>query len=107
MQTPDLSFDSYIRETITGYDPSKRKVVKYLNEISSVQNKIINIDPNSLRIVYTNETGSMESFDFSEFAQVSITPEFCNSYLSRKCSDQEFSNFLKIFKIFCNPSGMD
>lgn len=107
LQTPDLSFDSYIRETITGYDPSKRKVVKHLGEIASVQNKIINIDPNSLRIVYTNETGSMESFDFSEFAQVSITPEFCNSYLSRKCSDQEFSNFLKIFKIFCNPSGMD
>ena len=106
--TVNLSYDSYIKETLTGYDSAKRKVIKPLTEISGIQNKIINIDLPSLSLIYSNELGELCRFPLNELSYLKIDEAFAQDFLSIKASNPRFIDFLKILKQFgCNFSGMN
>lgn len=106
--TVSLSYDSYIKETLTGYDSSKRKVIKPLNEILDIQNKIINIDLPSLSLIYSNELGEICRLPLNELSYLKIDEAFAEDFLAIKASNPRFIDFLKILKQFgCNFSGMN
>lgn len=95
---PNLTFEGYVKQTLKGYDNSSKQIVTPFTEISEIQNKIINIDSNCNKIVFTNEIGEIDVFDFNSFRKIYDLSPYVD-LLHNNAKDFSFIDFLNILKV--------
>lgn len=80
---PNLPFESYIKQSLEGYDESKREIVKPYTEIRSIQNKIISIDTNTKNIVFTDCLGKIDFVSYSDYRKLTTVKTKAETVLNK------------------------